>query len=454
MAARNAIDISHICEVNLFTSLHKFMTEKKVKLQSLSGMNDVLPKDQPFLKKIQKSIEGTTSYYNFQKIEVPVLEYAEVFSKAAGDTSDIVEKEMYSFRTKGGDLICLRPEFTPGVVRSYIEHGMHNLPQPVKVWASGPCFRHDRPQKGRYRQFFQASLEALGDKSPSIDGQIIQMSYDVLKDLGFKNISIQVNSIGDNECRPYFKKILVGYFKSKRGSLCHDCQRRLKENPLRILDCKEEKCQQVKAGAPQTVDHLCQLCHAHFKQVLEFLDELELPYVINPYLVRGLDYYTKTVFEISEKSEIGMVYGALASGGRYDGLVKLLGGRDTPACGVGIGISRIMELMMEKEMKTEKKPAEGPKIFLAQLGEMAKRKSMKLFEEFRDEKIPVAESFSKDSLRSQLSAANKMGVRWVLIFGQREALEGFITLRDMESGAQSEITLDKVVQEMKNKVKS
>lgn len=424
----------------------------KTKLQNVTGMHDILPKDQPYFKKIQKSVENTTNYYSFQKIEVPILEYAEVFSKSAGDTSDIVEKEMYSFRTKGGDLVALRPEFTPGIVRSYIEHGMYNLPQPVKLWAFGPCFRHDRPQKGRYRQFFQASLEALGDKSPSIDGQIIQMSYDILKDLGFKNISIEVNSIGDQECRPYFKKILASYFRSRKSSLCGDCQRRLKENPLRILDCKEEKCQRVKAGAPQIIDHLCENCHAHFKSVLEFLDELELPYTLNPYLVRGLDYYTKTVFEIKEKSEIGMVYGALASGGRYDGLVKLLGGRDTPSCGVGIGVSRIMELMIDKEIKVDKKQ-DQPQIFLAQLGQLAKRKSLKLFEEFRDAKIPMAESFSKDSLRSQLNTANKMGIRWVLIFGQKEALEDFITLRDMDSGVQKEITLNKVVQEMKAKIK-
>jgi histidyl-tRNA synthetase len=423
----------------------------KLNLQSLSGMRDVLPEDQVYLKKIQKSIEGTTNYYSFQRIDVPVLEYAEVFSKGAGDTSDIVEKEMYAFRTKGQDLVALRPEFTPGIVRSYIEHGMYNLPQPVKLWSSGPCFRHDRPQKGRYRQFLQASLEVLGDKSPSIDGQIIQMSFDILKDLGLKNINIEINSIGDAECRPYFKKILAGYFKSKKSALCSDCQRRLKENPLRILDCKEEKCQQVKAGAPQIIDHLCEQCHAHFKHVLEFLDELELPYTLNPYLVRGLDYYTKTVFEISEKSEVGMAYGALASGGRYDTLVKLLGGRDTPACGVGVGISRIMELMMEKEIKVEKKE-EKVQIFLAQLGQSAKRKSMKLFEEFRAAKIPVAESFSKDSLRSQLNAANKMKIKWVLIFGQREALEDFITLRDMDTGVQTEIKLDKVVEEMKHKI--
>ena len=229
----------------------------KTKLQSLSGMHDILPESQVYLKKIQKSVENTAHYYNFQKIDVPVLELAEVFSKGAGISSDIVEKEMYAFRTKGQDLVALRPEFTPGIVRSYIEHGMYSLSQPVKLWTSGPCFRHDRPQKGRYRQFLQASLEMLGDKSPSIDGQIIQMSFDILKDLGFKNINIEVNSIGDQECRPYFKKILTSYFRSKASSLCSDCHRRLKENPLRILDCKEEKCQRVKAGAPQIIDHLC-----------------------------------------------------------------------------------------------------------------------------------------------------------------------------------------------------
>lgn len=424
----------------------------KLKLQSLSGMRDILPEQQVYLKRIEKSIENTTKYYSFQRIDVPVVEYAEVFSKGAGAASDIVEKEMYTFKTKGGDLVALRPEFTPGVARAYIEHGMHNQPQPIKLWTMGPCFRHDRPQKGRYRQFLQASLEVLGDKSASIDGQIIQMAYDMLKDLGFKGINIEVNSIGDGECRPYFKKILANYFKSRKSSLCTDCQRRLKENPLRVLDCKEEKCQQVKAGAPQIIDHLCENCHTHFKQVLEFLDELELPYVLNPYLVRGLDYYTKTVFEISEKSEAGAQYGALASGGRYDGLVKLLGGRDTPASGAGIGISRIMELMMEKEIKIVKKE-EKVDIFLAQLGQLAKRKSLKLFEEFRDAKIPVAESFSKDSLRAQLKSADKMGARWVLIFGQKEALEDFITLRDMKTGVQKEIKLDKVVSEMKSKIK-
>jgi len=423
-----------------------------IKYQTLTGMHDILPEDQNYFKKIHKAVESVSNYYGFEKIETPILESAEVFTKAVGEDTDIVGKEMYTFRTKGGDLLCLRPENTASIMRSYIEHGMHNLPQPVKLWYEGPFFRHEKPQAGRYRQFHQFGFEALGEKNPSIDGQIIQMSYGVLKELGFKNITIEVNSIGDSECRPYFKKILTSYLRSRKSSLCNDCQRRLKENPLRVFDCKDEKCQRVKSGAPQIIDHLCESCHSHFKQVLEFLDELELPYTLNPYLVRGLDYYTKTVFELVEKSEDGTVLGTLVGGGRYDNLAKNMGGRETPACGCAGGIERIVALMKAKEKKPSKKQ-EDPKIFLAQLGQLAKRKSMKLFEEFREAKIPVAESFSKDSLKTQLRTADKMGIRWVLIFGQKEALEDFITLRDMDTGVQKEIKLDKVVEEMKNKIK-
>ncbi len=424
----------------------------KIKFQNLTGMHDVLPEEQVYFQRINKVVEGVANYYGFLKIETPILEQSEVFLKSIGLDTDIVEKEMYTFKTKGGDLVSLRPEGTAPVMRSYIEHGMYNLPQPVKFWYSGPFFRYERPQAGRFRQFHQFGFEALGDNNPSIDGQVIQMSYDVLKELGFKNITIGVNSIGDSECRPYFKKILTSYFRSRRSSLCADCQRRLKENPLRILDCKEEKCQRIKANAPQIIDHLCENCHAHFKQVLEFLDELELPYTLNPYLVRGLDYYTKTVFEITENSEDGKGQGSLIGGGRYDNLSKILGGRDVPSCGAAGGIERIASLMKSREMKMPKGKEEA-KIFLAQLGQLAKRKSLKLFEEFRDAKIPVAESFSKDSLKTQLRTASKMGIKWVLIFGQKEALEGFVTLRDMDDGTQKEIKLDKVVAEMKAKIK-
>jgi len=424
----------------------------KLKYQTLTGMHDILPDDQIYFKKLDKTLESIAKYYSFNRIDTPVLEAADLFSKGTGAGTDIVEKEMYVFRTKGGDSVALRPEFTPSVARSYIENGMHNLPQPVKLWTSGPCFRHEKPQAGRYRQFLQFSLEVLGEKNPSIDGQIIQIGYDILRELGFKNLIIEVNSIGDSECRPYFKKILTSYFRSRRTSLCSDCQRRLKTNPLRILDCKEEKCQRVKAGAPQIIDHLCKNCHCHFKQVLEFLDELELPYTLNSCLVRGLDYYTRTVFEITETSEDGKSQGTLIAGGRYDNLVKLLGGRDTSACGAAGGYERIVNLMKARGTKPSLKQ-EGAKIFLAQLGQTAKRKSMKLFEDFRRAKIPVAESFSKDSLKTQLRTADKLGIRWVLIFGQKEALENFITLRDMETGTQKEISLEKVIEEMKNKIK-
>jgi len=352
--------------------------EKKLKFQTLTGMHDILPEDQIYLKKVIKSVESIVNYYGFLRIDTPILEDAEIFSKGTGATTDIVEKEMYTFRTRGGDMVALRPEFTPSIARSYIENGMHNLPQPVKLWTLGPCFRYERPQAGRYRQLLQFDIEAIGDKGASLDGQIIQMSYDILKDLSFKNIAIEINSIGDSECRPYFKKIITNYFKSRKSSLCSDCQRRLRENPLRILDCKEEKCQRVKAGAPQIIDHLCENCHKHFKEVLEFLDELELPYSLNPYLVRGLDYYTKTVFEIVEKSESGQSQGSLVGGGRYDGLIKTLGGRDTPAAGAAGGVDRIMNLLKLRENKP-KSNQEEPQIFLAQLGQLAKRKSLKLF---------------------------------------------------------------------------
>jgi histidyl-tRNA synthetase len=425
----------------------------KMNFQNLTGMHDILPEDQVYFKRVQKVVESVANSYTFEKIETPILEFTEVFQKAIGDDTDIIGKEMYTFRTKGGDLVSLRPEGTAAVMRSYLEHGMHNLPQPVKLWYVGPFFRYERPQAGRFRQFHQYGFEAIGEPKSSIDGQVIQMSYDVLKELGFKNLTIEVNSIGDAECRPYFKKILTSYFKSRRSSLCGDCQRRLKENPLRILDCKEEKCQRVKAGAPQSIDHLCEKCHSHFKEVLEFLDELELPYTLNPYLVRGLDYYTKTVFEIVETTEDGKALGSLCGGGRYDNLAKMLGGRDTPGCGSAAGIERIISLMKTREMKTGPKQEE-PKIFLAHLGQLAKRKGMKLFEEFRAAKIPVAESFSKDSLKTQLRTANKMNIKWVLIFGQKEALEDFITLRDMDSGVQKEIKLSEIVEEMKNKIKS
>src|SRR3989344_5250604 len=269
---------------------------KNAKFQTPTGMHDILFDEQKYFQRIYKICENITDFYGFKKIDTPILENAELFSKGLGISTDIVQKQMYVFKTKGDDFLSLRPEGTAPVVRSFLQHGMINMPQPVKLWYWGPFFRAESPQAGRYRQFWQLGLETLGEKNSVADAQIIQIFYNILQELRIKDLIVEVNSIGDNQCRPYYKKLLNNYLKSRESSLCSDCKRRFKKNPLRVLDCKEEKCQQVKSQAPQTTDHLCEECKNHFKEVLEFLDKINLPYRLNPYLVRGLDYYFKNCF--------------------------------------------------------------------------------------------------------------------------------------------------------------
>jgi len=420
-------------------------------------MRDILPEDQKYFQKILDVAENMVDFYGFKKIDTPVLEETELFSKGTGLTTDIVQKQMYNLKTKGGDYLSLRPEFTPGVIRSYIEHGMKNLPQPIKFYSFGPLFRYEHSQAGRQRQFHQFNLEVIGEGDPVIDVQIIQIFYNILSELKLKNLIIEINSIGDPQCRAYYKKVLTSFLKNRESLLCPDCRRRVRENPLRVLDCKEEKCQKIISQAPQIIDHLCEDCHRHFKGALEFLDEIELPYRLNPYLVRGLDYYTKTVFEIfieepqkTENNEI-VSKNALVGGGRYDNLVKLLGGEDTKASGGSMGMERVVIAMKNREIKFPK-PVESP-IFLAQIGTLAKRKGLKLLEDFRKAKVQVGESFGKDSLKSQLKIADKMEVKYTLLLGQREALEGSIIIRDMENGRQETVRIDKVVKEIQRRLK-
>ena len=421
---------------------------KKLKFQRPTGMRDILSEDQRYFKKIYNVCENAVTFYNFEKIETPILEETELFLKGTGANTDIIQKEMYNLKTKGGDFLTLRPEFTPGIVRAYIEHGMQNLPQPVKLYSVGPLFRHENPQAGRYRQFHQFDLEVLGEASPIIDVQVIQLFFNILKELRLKNLTIEINSIGDSQCLSHYKRILVNYFKPRSHIFCADCRRRLKENPLRILDCKQEKCQRVINCAPQMIDHLCEECHKHFREVLEFMDEIDLPYRLNPYLVRGLDYYTRTVFEIFIE-EGGK--NALVGGGRYDTLVKLLGGKETPAVGGSVGIERIVALMKADSTSFSEKI--NSKVYLAQLGLLAKKKSLMLLEDFRKAKIQVLESFSRDSLSSQLSRANKIRVKYALILGQKEVLDGVIIIRNMQSGRQETVKIEKVVDVIRKKIK-
>jgi len=424
----------------------------KPKFQAPTGMHDILPEDQGYYQKINDVVKNIADFYGFEKIDTPILENAELFSRGVGEATEIVDKQMFSFKTKGGDFLALRPEGTAGVVRAFIEDGFVNLPQPIKLWYFGPFFRYEHPQAGRFRQFRQFGFEIFGEESAVIDAQMIQIFYNILQELKLKNLVIEINSIGDSQCRPYYKKLLSNYLRSREAALCTDCRRRLKENPLRILDCKDDKCHQVLAQAPQMIDHLCEPCHKHFKEVLEYLDEIQLPYRLNPYLVRGLDYYTKTVFEIfPEIKDETQKPSALAGGGRYDVLVKLLGGRDSPACGAACGVERVVEIMKARAI-SPKKEIEFD-IFLAQLGTLAKRKSLKLIEEFRQERIMVAESLGRDSLKAQLARANKLGVQYILILGQQEALEDKVIIRDMKIGRQESVKLDKVVHEIVKKIK-
>jgi len=430
-----------------------------MKFQSPTGMHDILGKDIMYFQKIEKTCKDIADFYGFRRIETPILEETKLFEKGTGFSTDIVQKEMFSLRTKGGDHLTLRPEATPGIVRSYIQNGMQNLPKPIKFWHFGPFFRYERPQAGRFRQFNQFGFESIGIDKPIIDVQVIQIFFNILKELGFKDLIIQINTIGCSECRSEYRRKLMKYLKSNQSSLCSDCRRRLKENPLRTLDCKNEKCQEVIKSAPQMLEHLCKDCHNHFKNVLEFLEELELPYELNPYLVRGLDYYTRTVFEIfpnlpqesKEYSEQESKKIALAGGGRYDELVKLLGGKETPACGGAAGVERIIRLMkiMGKKVPAKKQS----QVFLAHVGELAKRKSLKIFEDLRNNNIKVAEAFHKDSLVEQLRIADKLEIKFVLILGQKESIDNEIIIREMKTGKQKIIPFKKIIKEVKKRIK-
>ncbi len=427
--------------------------KEELLLQPPRGMRDILPADQIYWQQVRRLAEKAAADFGYRRIDLPLVEFTNIFSRGIGEGTDIVEKEMYSFSTKGGGKVSLRPEFTAGIARAYIQHGMNVWPKPVKLYYIGPCYRYDRPQEGRFREFFQFGCEALGEQDTVLDAQMIQMGWRIIYQLGIKNVKVKVNSIGCPACRKNYRNLLVHYFESKKQKLCIDCKKRLETNPLRILDCKEDKCVQVKASAPQSIDHLCEECRAHFKELLEYLEELEIPFELDPALVRGLDYYTKTVFELISISagEEESRKNALGGGGRYDGLVKMLGGESTPAVGFSLGLDRLVAEMKKLGARAHKEPK--PRVFLAQLGAFAKKKSLKMFEALERSGVIVAESFGRGSLKSQLKVADRMGVELTLILGQKEAIDGTVIMKDMASGNQEIIDAAKVVDEVKKRLK-
>ncbi len=425
-------------------------TDSPILMQSPRGMHDILPGEQAYWNQIRRSLDHAFLEYGFQRIDTSILEYTDLFVRSIGKGTDIIDKEMYSFVTKGRDKVSLRPEFTASIARAYIQHGMNVLPKPIKLFSTGTVYRYDRPQEGRYREHRQANFDILGEQDPVLDAQLIQLASRVIEGLGIKNIQFQINSIGCSKCREEYLELLKSYFESKKRKLCHNCKKRLETNPLRILDCKEDKCVQVSAGAPQSIDHLCDECRSHFKYLLEYLDELEVPYMINPRLVRGLNYYTKTVFEIWS-SEEGRKH-SLGGGGRYDKLIETLGGESTPAIGFALGLDRLVMEMKKTKVKLYKEMK--PKVFLAQLGELAKKKSLRLFSDLEKSGILTAESFGRGSLRSQLRTANRLGVEIALIIGQKEALDETVIVKNMSSGAQETVTREKLVNLIKKNLKN
>lgn len=414
------------------------------------GMRDILPTEWPYWNMVRGTAARIATAYGFECIETPIVEETALFVRGVGKQTDIVEKEMYSFETVGGEKLSLRPENTAAIMRAYISNGMVNLPQPVKLWYLGPMFRHDRPQHGRYRQFFQFGCEVIGDADAVTDAQIILMSYLILKEVGI-DATVRVNSIGTPESRANYKNALVAYFRSRRAKLSDDDKRRLIRNPLRILDSKDPAVLELKPEAPQIVDWLDEESKAHFMRVLEFLDETGVPYQLDPYLVRGLDYYTKTVFELYANGVEGeeTAQAALGGGGRYDGLAEQLGGRPTPASGFSIGLDRVVSRMKELNVQP---PQERVEVFVAQLGEQGRKKALAIFEELRKSGIRAGEAFGKDSIKSQMEIANRRSAAWAVVIGQKEVLDGTAIIRDMDSGNQEIVDYRKVVQELKKKL--
>lgn len=409
-----------------------------------------MPEDQKYWHYVLKKTSSLVEDYSFERIDTPVVESTELFIRSNTGT-DMVDKEMYSFRTKGGDDLALRPEGTASVVRAYLENGMNVRPHPVKLYYFGPMFRHDQPQQGRYRQFYHFGVETIGDASEVIDAELIFLAYRLLQTLGLDNYNVHINSMGDSACRPGYIRALKDFYTNKAKKMCFQCRIRFKKNILRTLDCKEEGCKEVSKDAPPIIDFLDEDCKTHFTRVLEFLDEVKVPYILNPHLVRGLDYYTRTVFEFLPEENIGP-QSALISGGRYDRLVDLLGGSKTPAAGWAMGVERVILATKERNSHV---PDIGlkPKVFLAQLGAAAKKKSLLLFENLRKAGIEVKSSLGRDSIKSQLRIAHRLGVRYTLIFGQKEALEKAVIIREMDTGIQETVLLDKIIDAMKKRLK-
>ena len=396
------------------------------KITAIKGIKDILPEDSPTWNHIESIARQVFGSFGFREIRVPIMEKTELFKRSIGETTDIVEKEMYTFRDRDDELLTLRPEATASIIRAYIEHNMHSFDQITKLYTMGPMFRRERPQKGRFRQFHQIDVELFGDDKPQSDAEVIFMLIHFLQSTAIADLSLEINSLGCKTCRPVFSQAIVNYLKGSEKALCPDCQRRMNTNPLRVFDCKVETCNSVIAKAPQILDYLCSDCKEHFTQVKSYLTDLNVAYGINPKMVRGLDYYTRTAFEV--KSGLLGAQNALAGGGRYDGLVSFLGGPEVSGIGFAVGVERLLACLPDN-----KKNIFQTDLFIAALGERAQKMAFGLTNELRRAGISTEMDYSDKSLKSQMKRADKLKASFTLILGDKEIDEKRVELRNMNT---------------------
>ncbi len=417
--------------------------------QTPRGTQDILPADRPYWRYITDEMHAVAALFGYQQIDTPIFEETGLFVRGIGEGTDIVDKEMYSFQDKGGAEITLRPEFTAGVMRAYIEHGMHVWPQPVKLYAIGPIFRYERPQAGRYRQHHQFNVEAVGELDPAVDLEIMSLVWTLLPRLGYRGLNFQLNSTGCPKCRPAYRAALVEYFQTYEAQLNEVDRRRLAINPLRLLDSKEEAAQPLLNHAPHSSDYLCQECATHLQTLRSYLEALGMPYTLNYRLVRGLDYYTKTVFEAWAQG-IG-AQAAVCGGGRYDGLLEMLGGQPTPGIGFGMGIERV--ILSLKEQGVVPPPLPAPRVQVSSLGEAtAKLPALRLVRDLRAAGVGALLAFGNRSLKAQLKSADKASAAFTAIIGDQELANDVVLIRDMATGQQTPVPAGEAVQWLKERL--
>lgn len=417
-------------------------------IQMPRGTQDILPGQSEIWQYIENAARDLCRRYQYKEIRTPIFEHTELFLRSVGDTTDIVQKEMYSFQDRGGRDITLRPEGTAAVVRSYIEHKMFGWAnQPVKLFYIGPMFRYERPQAGRFRQFVQFGIEAIGSADPAIDAEVLSLAMGLYQELGLKKLKLVINSLGDKESRTSHRNALVDHFEPRIGEFCGDCQNRLKTNPLRILDCKKDRDHELMKTAPSILDYLNEESKAYFAKVQQHLTDLDIDYVVDPTLVRGLDYYNHTAFEIMSEAEGFGAITTLAGGGRYNGLAEEMGGPESPGIGFALSIERLIAALEAEKVELPIEP--GIDCYLVSLGEAAKDYTVKLAFELRKAGFTVEKDYGDRKTKAQFKSADRLQAKYVAVLGDDELSNNKINLKDMETGIQTEMDLTSFVDEFK-----